>query len=254
VPDSEEGWTLIISKLDTGAILNTKTFNDLYVGTYNWLVPVGTYSASESNKLKVLLRNELINQDDDDLFVVGVGMIDDIPSKPTFKIIAGDAPFIPGEQISVEVSALKTTYDIAGFWVSVSYETSAGTTTEYIINSKWYAATKTATGGECVVTFTFPSAGYVRMEASAADVMNLNSGNSELSWTIYEPGAEPPAKDFGGFDVTGLLIAVGLIVLALVIFAKAPLPEYIKWIVVLALLAVAGYFAFGVIESLESGG
>lgn len=252
VPDSDEGWTLQISNLDTGKVLFTKAMSDNYAGTVSWLVPDGTYSSTSTNKMKVILRNELLNQDDDDLFVVGSGMLDQIPEKPTFKIIAGDPPYAPGESITVEVSAVKNTYDIAGFWVSVSYETSAGTTTEYVINSKWFAATKTTTGGYCQVTFTFPSTGYVRMEASAADTMNLNSGNSELTWTVYDAdGDTGTGDDLGPIDWTSIFMVVILVAGAMFIYWKAPFPPMIKWVLVLVLLAIAGYFMYGLIQSAE---
>ena len=251
VPDAEEGWYLQIFDLDTGAMLYQTTVADLFTGYKYWLVPEGAYSATDTNKMRVLLRNELINQDDDDLFVVGLGMLDDIPEKPTFDIIAGDAPFYPGESITVEVYAQKTVYDIAGFWVSVSYETSAGTTTEYVIQDRWYAATKTTDGGYCQVTFTFPSTGYVRMEASAADVMNLNSGNSEMTWTIYDEDDGGTSSITDDFDWTTFFMVIVLAVGAFFIYTRAPFPPMIKWVLVLVLLGVAVYFGYNLVNSLE---
>jgi hypothetical protein len=251
----DEGYTLKIFQMDTGASVFSKLIADDFYGTIVWLVPDGLYSSTSPshNTFKAVLRNELMDIYDDSLFIVGAGMIDDIPSKPTFTITDGDAPYTPGESITVKVSAIKGAFEIAGFSVWVSYETVGGQLINYVMENKWYKATQTTTGGYCYVTFTFPSTGIVRFEASAVDTMNLNSGISELTWTVYASEDDPPATS-GDWDVTGLLIAVGLIVLALVIFAKAPLPEYIKWVVVLALLAVAGYFAFGVIESLNTEG
>lgn len=247
VPDSLEGWQLIITRLETGTVYHTKSFNDLYIGTYSWLVPEGAYSSTSDNKFKVLLRNVLIDQDDDDMFVVGVGMLDDIPNKPTFEIVSGEAPFTPGESIKVKISATKTVYDIAKFWVSVSYETSAGTTTQYIIRDKEYLATQTTFGGYCTVEFTFPAAGNVRLEASAADTMNLNSGNSELTWTVYEKGDEP-AGGLDSINWANVIIVVVLIVALIFIYAYVPIPEPVKWALVLVVLAVSAYFAMGIVR------
>lgn len=245
VPASDQGWYLDI-KNPNGVVVYTNTFSDNYAATVKWSVPLGSYSSTSSNIYSIVLRNELIDQDDDWFFTVGQGMIEDIPKKPTFSITEGDQPFIAGESIEVRLRADMTTYAISGFWVWVSYETSAGTTTHYILQEAWYVANPTdADTYEAYVRFTFPDAGYVRFEASTADIMNLNSGIAELRWTVDqldEGGAVDDETD--DYDWTGVLILVGCVIVALVIYMRAPLPMLWKLLIALAILGIGAYFAY----------
>ena len=98
------------------------------------------------------------------------------------------------------------------------------------------------------MTFTFPSTGNVRMEASAADTMNLNSGNSEMTWTIYDDGG---GGDDAPLDINwaSLIIALILLAGAVIVYLKVPMHIYLKLLLTLGMLAGAGYFmmqAFGV--------
>ena len=234
-----EGWTLQMFNLNTGVLVYSTAVSDLFAGYKTWMVPVGTYELGGINKIKAILRNVLIDQDDDDQFVVGVGMIDDIPNAPTFEITAGEAPYTPGESITVKVSATKTTYDITGFYVSVSYETSAATTVEYVMRDRWFAAIQTPTGGYCHVTFVFSDTGYVRMEASAYDTMSLPSGNSELTFTVDRASG---VTDDEFPDINWLYVIIGavLIIAAMAIYKQVPKPFNI--VVLLALIALGAYF------------
>lgn len=241
VSPSDEGWFLNVYN-PSGASVFSKTIGDNFAGTVSWLVPSGSYSASSTNIFKVILRNELIDQDDDWFFTVGPGMSTQVPGLPTFKVTSGDPPYHPGDQITVQISATKRLNPIAGFWVWVSYETSAGTTTNYIYEKKWYPATPTATGATASVTFTFPDAGNVRMEASSADTVNLNSGMAEMEWTVYGPSGTGSASV--PFDWTQLAYVVVILIAALLVWWRAPIPTQFKMILMLILIAVAFYFAW----------
>jgi hypothetical protein len=244
VPTNDQGWILNVYN-PTGTSVFQKNIDDNFAGTITWLVPSGSYSSTSSNIFKVVLRNELINQDDTWMFAIGAGMMKDIPKLPSFTITSGDPPYHPGDQITVRISSDKGTNPIAGFWVWVSYETSAGTTTQYIYEKKWYPATVTATGGTATVTFTFPDTGYARLEASCADTLNLNSGMSSMKWTINgsEGGASYP------FDWTQLVYVIVALIGAVVVWFKVPLPKMFKIIVVLVLIAVAFYFAWPLVTT-----
>ncbi len=238
---SDAGWFLQVFS-PTGTKVFEKTVADEFSGTISWLVPSGSYSASSTNIYKVVLRNELINQDDDWLFTVGPGMLTQIPNKPTFKITAGEEPFTKGESITVRISATKTTNPIMGFWVWVSYETSVATTTDYIYEKAWYPATTSSSGSYADVTFTWPDAGNARLEASTSDSLNLNSGMSEMKFTIHggeDTNVEPPAKDY-----SMVILGVFLLLVGLILYWKAPIPKPWNIIAALAAIAVAVYLMY----------
>ena len=241
VPSTDEGWILNVFS-PTGTSVFQKTIGDNFAGTVKWSVPTGSYSATSTNTFRVVLRNELINQDDDWFFTVGPGMIAQIPGLPSFTITSGDPPYNPGEQITVQMTALKTTNSISGFWVWVSYETSAGTTTNYIYEQKWYPATATATGATASVTFTFPDSGYARLEASTADSLNLNSGKASMKWTVYGPGGTGPVTT--PTDYSMLILGVFLLLVGFILYWKAPIPKPWNIIAALALVALAVYLMY----------
>jgi len=250
IPATDQGWILTVYKTDAfdkavGNAVFTKILPDNYAGTVKWLVPSGSYSSSPgaSNTYIVILRNELIDQADDWLFVVGPGMANQIPGLPKYEIVSGEPPYHPGDQITVRISAEKNPigYDIKGFWVWVSYETSAGTTTQYVYEKKWYPATITATGtGTADVTWTFPDSGYARLEASTMDSMNLNSGIASMKYTVY--GAEGRTQI--PFDWWQLAYVIVILIAAIIVYSKAPIPQPFKMIVLLGLIALAFYFAW----------
>ena len=238
---SDAGWFLQVFS-PTGTKVYEKTVADEFSGTLSWLVPTGSYSASSTNIYRVVLRNELINQDDDWFFTVGPGMLTQIPSKPTFKIIAGDEPFTKGDSITVRISAVKTTNPIMGFWVWVSYETSAGTTTDYVYKKAWFPGTPMTGGAFADVSFTWPDAGNARLEASTSDSLNLNSGMSEMKFTIHggeDTNVTPPVKDY-----SMLILGVFLLLVGFILYWKAPIPKPWNIIAALAALAVAVYLIY----------
>jgi hypothetical protein len=238
---SDAGWFLSVFS-PTGAKVFEKTVADDFSGTISWSVPSGSYSSTSTNIYKVVLRNELINQDDDWLFTVGPGMLTQIPNKPTFKIIAGEEPFAKGESITVRLSASKTTNPIMGFWVWVSYETSAGTTTDYIYEKAWYPATTSSSGSYADVTFIWPDAGNARLEASTSDSLNLNSGMSEMKFTIHggeDTNVSPPVTDY-----SMLILGVFLLLVGFILYWKAPIPKPWNIIAALAAIAVAVYLMY----------
>jgi hypothetical protein len=241
VPSTDEGWILNVFS-PTGTSVFQKTIGDNFAGTVKWPVPTGSYSPTSTNTFRVVLRNELINQDDDWFFTVGPGMIAQIPGLPSFTITSGDPPYSPGDQITVQISAVKATNPISGFWVWVSYETSAGTTTNYIYEHKWYPATATATGAIASVTFTFPDSGYARLEASTADSLNLNSGKSSMKWTVY--GAEDTGDVTTPTDYSMLILGAFLLIVAFILYLKAPIPKPYNLIITLALVALGIYLIY----------
>jgi len=238
---SDAGWILSVFS-PTGTKVFDAGVADQFSGTISWLVPAGSYSPSSSNIFKVVLRNELINQDDDWLFTVGPGMLAQIPDKPSFEVIEGEAPFQVGDQITVRISADKTYNPIMGFWVWVSYETSAGTTTDYVYEKAWFPASQTVSGGYADVTFTFPDTGHVRLEASTADSLNLNSGIAEMKWTVYgtdNTNNPPPPTDY-----TMVIIGVFILLVAFILYLKAPIPKPYNLIIALALIALGIYLIY----------
>ena len=153
--------------------------------------------------------------------------------------------FLKGESITVRISADKTTNPIMGFWVWVSYETSVGTTTDYIYEKSWFPAKSTTTGGYADVTFTFPDSGFARLEASTADSLNLNSGMSEMKFTVQ--GATGDGGDGGGgppTDYTMLFLGAVLILIAIVLYWKAPIPKPWNIVIAIAVIAVAIYLIY----------
>lgn len=238
---SDAGWFLSVYN-PTGTKVWGKTIPDDSSGTYSWPVPAGSYSATSSNIYKVVLRNELINQDDDWLFAVGPGMLAQIPEKPSFKLIEGKEPFTKGDSITVRISADKTFNPIMGFWVWVSYETSVGTTTDYIYEKSWFPATPTSGGAYADVTFAWPDSGYARLEASTADNLNLNSGMTEMKFTIYggeDTNVKPPVTDY-----SMLILGAFLILAAIILYLKAPIPKPYNLIVALACIAAGIYLVY----------
>jgi len=242
VPVTDEGWYLRIYN-PAGARVFDRTVGDDFDGTIDWLVPAGSYSPTSSNIFKVVLRNELINQDDDYLFTVGPGMLVQIPNQPSFDVLSASGPYHPGDQITIRLSATKTYNPITGFWVWVSYETSAGTTTSYVYNEKWYAA---SSEGIADVSFTFPDAGNVRLEASTVDTKNLNSGIAEMKWTVYADEEEPDLVS-ENIDWTTIAIVLILLVVAVFVYWKFPIAKPYKIIVSIGLVIAAVYFAWPLI-------
>jgi len=245
---SDVGWFLSVFS-PTGTEVFKKTVADEFSGTISWPVPVGSYSPTSSNIYKVVLRNELMNQDDDWLFTVGPGMLAQVPGKPSFKVTVGDEPFEKGDLITVRISAEKTYNPIMGFWVWVSYETSAGTTTDYVYEKAWFPATPTSGGGFADVSFSWPDSGHARIEASTADSLNLNSGMSEMKFTIYggSGGAAP------SFDWSMLILGAFIIVIAYVLYRKAPIPKPYNLVVALALVAAAIYLMYPTLQTAFGG-
>lgn len=242
VPSTDQGWVLTVYS-PSGANVFSKSLTDGMKGTVGWLVPSGSYSSTGTNQYRVVLHNELVNQDDDWFFTVGPGQSTQVPGLPSFEMTIGTPPFKPGDQITVKISAIQTNNPIKGFWVWVSYETSAGTTTEYLIKDKWYSASVSGTTATATVSWTFPDAGNCRLEASAADSLNLNSGISEMKWTVQ--GTTGPDNTFTPtFDWAQLVYVLAALVGAVLIWFKAPIPREFKLILVVALIAVAFYFAW----------
>jgi hypothetical protein len=251
VPSTDQGWILNIYN-PIGTSVFTKTIGDNFAGTVKWAVPQGSYSAQSTNIFRVVLRNELINQDDDWFFTVGPGMLTQIPNKPTFELVKGDEPFQVGEQVTIRISANKTYNDITGFWVWLSYETSAGTTTHYVYEKAWFPATKSAgTMYFADVTFIFPDSGYARLEASTADTRNLNSGMSELKFTVQ--GLQPPGTVFTPTDYSMLIVGVFIILLAVILYMKAPIPKPYNLVLALALVALAIYLMYPTLQTVFGG-
>ena len=252
VPTSAEGWFFNIFCLRTGANVYSRTVGDNYYGTVTWPVPAGTFVTVGDNTFRAVLRNNLLDIAFDDTFVIGAGMMDQIPSLPTFELIQGTQPFQQGESISIQVTAKSNTITdspITGFWVNVYYETVAGGFVSWVYDHKWYKATPTMDGGTATVSWTFSAAGYVRMTASAQDANNLNSGNAELSWKVVLDDQAPPGDDLPlDINFSNLAIVLILIVAAIIIYWKIPLPEYIKWVIILILFVVAAYFAMGIVR------
>jgi hypothetical protein len=238
---SDAGWFLQVFN-PTGTKVWEKNVADEFSGTISWPVPAGSYSASSSNIYKIVLRNELINQDDDWLFTVGPGMLAQIPNKPSFKLIVGEEPFSKGDSLTVRISADKTYNPIMGFWVWVSYETSASTTTEYLYEKAWFPATQKTGGGYADVTFAWPDSGNARLEASTADSLNLNSGMTEMKFTVYggeDNNVEPPVTDYSMLILGAFLLIVGLI-----LYWKAPIPKPWNMVGALACVAAAVYLMY----------
>jgi hypothetical protein len=240
VPESDQGWVLNVYNPNGQSVLE-KTVSDNFAGTVKWSVPSGAYSESSTNVYRVILRNELLDQDDDWFFTVGPGMKEQVPTKPTFELVTGEEPFVKGESVTVRVSAEKTYNDISGFWVWVSYETSAGTTTEYIYKQVWYSASTSINRSFADVTFTFPEAGNVRLEASAVDVKNLNSGISECKFTVngFNGNVTPPPTDWSMVILGAVIILIGLL-----IYWKAPYPQFYKLILMVVLIGVGIYLMY----------
>ena len=242
-PTPSDGWTFSIYSLRTGAKVFTTALPDDSYGTATWRVPDGTFVTEGDNTHRAVLTNTLFDIDFDDTFVIGAGMREQIPELPTFEIIEGDAPYSPGESITVQIWADSneiTDSPIDGFWVNVFYETEGGGTTSFIINHRWYDATETTTGGTATVKFTFPEAGGVRMTASAQDDYNLNSGNSELAWDVYANGDGDDEEQV--IDWAYMAIGIILIIGAILIYARKLLPMPYNLVIMIALLALAAYF------------
>jgi hypothetical protein len=224
VPSVLEGWFLDIYN-PAGTSVRTWKIPDNFNGEYYWLVPTGSYKPTWDNTYRIVLRNELLMQDDDWFFTVGPGMLDQIPAKPTFKILEGTEPFDKGEKITVRLSCVKTYNNVKGFNVWVSYETTAGGTTEYLIYKQFFSATLAADGTYWAdVSWSWPEAGNAKLEASTLDVLNLNSGITEMAWEInYSPPDEPGDYDWFGI-IMGIIIAIVAVVIGIVLILKAPMP------------------------------
>ena len=73
-----------------------------------------------NNTFVVQLRNELINQDEQTLFVIGAGMLAMIAEKPTFELIDEADEYVAGDLLEIRVSAELNPigFPITGFIVS----------------------------------------------------------------------------------------------------------------------------------------
>lgn len=246
---SDAGWILSIFN-PNGALVWTKSIQDEFSGTVSWPVPSGAYSPTSSNIYKVVLRNELVNQDDDWLFTVGQGMLSQIPNKPTFKLIVGKEPFQKGDEITVRISATTSTYTITGFWVWVSYETSAGTTTDYLYEKSWFPAIPTTGGAYADVEFSWPDTGYARMEASTADVKALNSGMTEMKFTVYGTKGDEPAPSF---DWTSIIIGLFIIIAAIILYRAGTIPKPYSLLIALGMVAFAIWWMYPAVQTMLGG-
>jgi hypothetical protein len=215
VSASDEGWYLNIYD-PSGNMVWQKTLNDNFNGEVKWPIPLGTYKAEWNNRFAVVLRNELIDQDQRVVYTVGPGMLIKKPNKPECSLIIGEEPFTKGESITVRVSATQNPlgYPIAGFTISIVSTSSAGAVTDYIIKDAFYPSQKgEGTSYFADVTFAFPEAGYAELWGNTVDTKNLNSGNTMLKFSVA--GMGPPSDDDKktGIDVM-VVVAVVLIILA----------------------------------------
>ena len=243
-PTPSDGWTMSVYSLRTGANVFSTTVKDDFVGTVSWPVPDGTFVTVGDNRHRAVLRNTLFDISWYDTFVIGAGMRDQVPELPTFEIIEGDAPYSPGESITVQIWADSndiTNSQIDGFWVNVFYELEGGAKSTFIIDGRYYPATATATGGTATVSFTFPEAGSVVFEASAQDDYNLNSGWSRLNWDVYADGDNGDDEE-QVIDWAYMAIGIILIIGAILIYARKLLPMPYNLVIMIALLALAAYF------------
>lgn len=241
---TDQGWFLNIYN-PSGEMVWQKTVTDNFAGQVKWPIPVGSYKTEWSNRFAVILRNELIDQDQRVVYTVGPGMLLKKPNQPTATLMAGEEPFTKGEIITVRLSASQNPigYPIAGFTVSVVSTSATGAVTDYVIKDAYYASQKgEGTTYFADVTFAFPEAGYAELWGNTVDTKNLNSGNTMLKFTVA--GMGPP--DDGGaqpLDVM-VIVAIALIILAvlasMIMLIFRPLP-FALWIGVgLLVSAVAG--------------
>ena len=246
---SEQGWTLLVANPDGDTVWSTKIADSKTNYVVYWEIPIGSYSPTSRNTFSVSLRNELINQDDDWFFTVGVGMIGQIPPKPEFELLEGSEPFAKGESVTVRLSAEENPlgYTISGFWVWVSTETSAATTVDYIYIQKFYSAFKQADGVYTAdVNWVMPDTGDVRMEVSTVDIMNLNSGIAEMHFDVQDINQfddDTSESDWLTLVIGIVAIALGILMLVLCfMYVPQPYGVIIGAVVMIILAAIGAYY------------
>ena len=224
---SDQGWYLSIFSPNGASVYQT-TIGDNVDGYHiYYTVPTGSYSATGTNTYKVVLRNELINQDQAVFFVIGPGMTNKIPNKPEFKLISGNQPFVKGEQVTIQLSATKNPLgtDPTGFRVWVAYQTTAGSTTYYITG--WENKFVTANGNGQIwtaeITFVVPESGSVLVSGSTVDSQNLNSGLSTYHMDVQNQA--PNTNKPGGINWGSLFIGI-IAMLAGIMFAYLALKYF----------------------------
>ncbi len=231
VSATDQGWYLNIYNPE-GTQVFTKTLSDNFNGEVKWLIPTGSYKAEWSNKFAVVLRNELIDQDQRVVYAVGPGMLLKKPNQPTATLIEGTEPFSKGETITIRLSAEMNPlgFPIAGFTVSIVATSATGAVTDYVMKDRFIAAQKDNVNASIYwgeVTFAFPEAGYAELWGNTVDTKNLNSGNTVLTFSVQGMDEPPPPGGDEGID-TSVIIAVVLVVaafmLAMMMLVFRPLP------------------------------
>lgn len=218
LPESDSGWYLRVVDPAGMEAWKTTVPDNFGPGPIVWKVPVGMYSTAWNNTFTVQLRNELVNQDQARMFVIGAGMRAQIPNKPSFDIIAGGAPFKQGDEITIRISSVMNPIGnaITSFTVSFASTSSTGQIYEYIFQNAIYPAQRDQSSSADTyftdVQITFPEQGYAKLWASAVDAKMLNSGDSMTAFSVA--GMGPPGDDENPPLDVMVIVAVALIILA----------------------------------------
>lgn len=254
IPATDQGWYLSIYDPGGNSVYQTTIGDNKDGYMVSWTVPTNSYSPTGTNTFKVVLRNELINQDQAVFFVIGPGMSKMIPNKPEFKLISGTEPFIKGAAVTIQLSVAKNPLgtDPQGFRVWVAYQTTAGSTTYYITGweNKFVAASGTGTVWTGEVSFTIPEAGSAMVSASTVDATNLNSGIAtyHLEIQTQPPGTDEPTGDWTGL-ILGIVVIILSIVVGAIILKYLPLPP---WNIVIGAVIIVAGMAVGLLLMLPT--
>lgn len=241
-----EGWTLRVSD-PNGAEVWRQSVNDNFgPAKIAWLVPEGMYKTTWNNTFVVQLRNELINQDEQTLFVIGAGMLAMIPEKPTFELTDEADEYVAGDLLEIRVSAELNPigFPITGFIMSYAIVSATGTVYEYVFENAFYPALREGTSDTYFadVKITFPQQGVVKLWASTIDSMQLNSGNAWVTFDVAGMGSIDDDDDEGGSSLSwvGLAALAAIIaVFGVIIAVFVPLQMHWRLILMMAMFVAA---------------
>lgn len=235
---SDQGWFVNIYD-PSGAQTWQTTVSDNFNGQVKWPIPTGSWKSDWNNRFLVVLRNELIDQDQRAIVVIEAGATLKQPNQPTATLVKGEEPFTKGEIITVRLSAEQNPigYPIAGFTVSVVTTSSAGAVTDYIMKDVWYAAVR----GEgsiyyTDVTFAFPEAGFAELWGSTVDTHNYASGDAMLKFTIAGMGNDQDQpKEFNILLVVAIVAIAAALIVAVVLIKRL-----FPWGLVIGIILLGG--------------
>jgi len=251
------GWTLLLFD-NNGVRKQSWDIADGVSGyTVSYLVPVGSFDTTpgSNNNWKVELWNNLFITHQEYTVVIKQGTAGIIPPPPTITSDMGKPPYPAGSSLEWLVTGKQNPsgYPLSGFRVSVQFSTSAGQLGAFVMENQWFDANAGSDGTSwyCHVQFTAPQIGYYVISAQSVDIQNNPSVFAKLKFETGPPGIEPPGAP--STDYTMLILGAFMILIAFVLYLKAPIPKPYNLVIALVLVAAAIYLMYPTLQTVFGG-